>query len=104
MEIKDMFVLDCKKPLIFVKEYKGYVVFDPIGLEFYIMNETAAEIMYLLSEGLQYCQMLEYYADNYDVLEDELKEMLHDFFLTSPFLRLIYFELIKNGVAEHCGI
>ena len=104
LEARDFFILDCKKSLIFRKEYKGYVVFDPIGLEFYIMNEIAAEIMYLLSEGLRYEQMFSHYADMYGIEEGDFKELLRDFFVASPFFILVYPNLIKNGVARNFGL
>jgi len=102
MEIKDVFVLDCKKPLIFRKEYKGYVVFDPMGLEFYVMNDIAAEIMYLLSEDLGYEQMFLLYNKRYGVSEYDFSETLRDFFATSPFFALIYPNLMKSGVSKKC--
>jgi len=100
--MKDSFILNCKKRLIFRKEFVGYVAFDPVGLEFYTLNEIAAEIMYLVSEGLNYYQIFEYYSENYDIQEDEFKETLQVFFQSSPFLDLLYPELIKNKVVCNC--
>ena len=54
MDEMNCFVIEGSKKLIFRKEDDRYICFDPEGLEFYEVNETAACILFLVAEKQKY--------------------------------------------------
>lgn len=99
MENVSSFTISGTKNILFRKEYDGYVFFEPHSLEFYTVNQSGAEILYLISKGYDYIKIKDHFTEIYDINEGDLKSMLEEFLVTSPILSQIYPDLIAQNIS-----
>lgn len=86
----DDFIIHAQKDLIFrieplFNEDKEWITFDPVDLEYYALNTTAAEIFYIIYLGLSRKEGYSKFCEKYDITYEEY-ETLIDYFMDSTYL------------------
>lgn len=104
MDEMNCFVIEGSKKLIFRKEDDRYICFDPEGLEFYEVNETAACILFLVAEKQKYYDLVTILCDWFELDRQTVEEYVRSFFLSFPMKKLIVSNLIMLGVPAECII
>ena len=67
MEEMRCFFIDGIKKIIIRREEDLYICFDPVALEFYEINETGACILFLISEGQTYENIIDILQDWFEM-------------------------------------
>lgn len=104
MDEMNCFIIKGSKDLIFRREGERYICFDPIGLEFYEINETGACILFLISEEQEYNNMVEILMEWFELQKDVVEEYIQSFLRVFPMKNLIIHNLVKLGVPSECII
>lgn len=97
MEIEN-FVIKGINNVSIVKSGDLYDCLNPESMEVEKLNGTAVEMPYLLNEGSNLGDMIRYFMDNYNVLEDDLKKYILDFFNNLSFGKSIINKLITTKI------
>ncbi|MGO1368717.1 MAG: PqqD family protein [Senegalia sp. (in: firmicutes)] len=84
-----------EKVLIIRREKKYFLIFDPIALEFYTMNDTGAEILYFLANEKKYEDLITYFCDKYQVSIAQAKLTIDNFIESIPFKNIINKNLLN---------
>ncbi|WP_432403870.1 hypothetical protein [Wukongibacter sp. M2B1] len=98
--ISNYFTIEGKRKVLVRKENEHYISFDPINLDFYRINETAAEILYLVSVKKDLSEIIDYFINEYGLGRSYTKEMIKDFFENFPLKNLIFTNLITLKFGE----
>lgn len=94
------FVLEGSKPIIFKKENSEFILFDAYDLEFYKMNKTGAEIMYLISQNVKYDEIKEFFIKKYNLEEEYFNKFFKKFIDNFQLKRTIYCNLLKLDIID----
>ena len=86
MQLPNYFTLECEKPdvLIFRKEGDMYITFDPVNLEYYKLNKTSTQIIYLISQNNSFEDIVCLLSKEYSVLEETLRTDIIEFIESFP--------------------
>src|SRR5574337_1021376 len=95
--MNDFFKIKGKRDMVFTKTPEGYVTYDSISLEYYVLNEIGAEIMYCISKNFNLNQIVLVFQDIYDVSDEECREAIIDYLEVIPFQYIIYANLIQTS-------
>lgn len=98
----DNFIIHAQKDLIFRREPlfdedKEWVTFDPVDLEYYSLNTTAAEIFYIIYLGLSKKEGYLKFSEKYDITYEEYESLINEFFDSTCLSKYIKPLLIING-------
>lgn len=99
---KNSFIIHAQKDLIFRREPlftedKEWITFDPIDLEYYSLNTTAAEIFYIIHLGLSRQEGYSKFHEKYDITYEEYETLIDDFIDHTYLFKYIKPLLIING-------
>lgn len=71
MNLPECFKLNINKIYIVRIDGKYYSTFDPIDLTFYKINKLGAEILYMISKGIEVSEIIGRLSDNYGISLDK---------------------------------
>lgn len=94
----DKFVINGKKDIYVEKLNDSYLLYDPIALEYYNIDEIGAEILYCLSQNLSLSRIVQTLQESYEVDYEECKNAVLEFLETIPIHYIIYHNLIQTDI------
>ena len=98
--MENYFVLEGKRKLIIRKEGEYYILFDPIDLDFYKINNTGAEILYLISLNKSFIDMINYFMEKYNLEQNYVNDFVKNYLNSFPLKHIIMNNLINLGIYE----
>lgn len=94
----DLFTIKGKKDLIFKKDNDDFWVYDPIALEYYVLDDISAEIMYCISKRFSIDKIIDVLMEEYEIEYNECKQAIIDFLNENPLQYIFYTNLIQSGI------
>ncbi|WP_125152666.1 PqqD family peptide modification chaperone [Clostridium rectalis] len=89
------FYIEGEKTLIFRKEGKFFISFDPIDLEFVKINMIGSEMLYLISQKYKFDKIINHFTNKYNIPEKSIYNDLINFLKSYRCLNIIYDILIN---------
>ena len=103
INIKKKNTMDCFEikgiKIIRVRKDGGkYYTFDLNSMEIIELNETGAEILFLINKNKSLLEIEQYFKENYDVEDLDIRTFIKDFLNNLQFKNLIMNILVKNNI------
>lgn len=86
------------KPIRVRKDGEKYYTFDLNSMEIIELNETGAEILFLISKNKKLSEIEQYFTENYDIENIDIRSYIKDFLNKLQFKNLIMNLLVKNNI------
>lgn len=98
----DNFIIHAQKDLIFRREAlfgedNAWITFDPVELEYYSLNITAAEIFYIIYLGLSKKEGYFKFCEKYDITYEEYETLIDDFMDSTYLFKYVRPLAVING-------
>ncbi|MFI3803732.1 PqqD family protein [Vagococcus fluvialis] len=103
INIKKKNTMDCFEikgiKIIRVRKDRGkYYTFDLNSMEIIELNETGTEILFLINKNKSLLEIEQYFKENYDVEDLDIRTFIKDFLNNLQFKNLIMNILVKNNI------